>query len=67
MTDPVLMLAELTPEWVTACLQRHDYKVVVQSVTSRPIGTGQVGATYRLSLDYAGDADGAHGELGVNW
>ena len=59
MTEPVLTLAELTPIWLTACLQRHGHNVVVQSVTSRPIGTGQVGATYRLSLDYVGAADGA--------
>ena len=59
MTNPVLTLEELTPQWLTACLQRHGYNVIVQSVTSRPIGTGQVGATYRLSLNYAGEADGA--------
>ncbi len=53
MSDPVLTLAELTPDWLTDVLTRNDIKARVAGVSSQPIGTGQVGATYRLTLDYA--------------
>jgi hypothetical protein len=52
MTDPVLSLAEITADWLSACLQRHGYAAQVMGFTASPIGTGQVGATYRLTLDY---------------
>lgn len=49
MSNPVLTLAEITPEWLSRLL-RCD----VASVVTTPIGTGQVGATYRLTLAYTG-------------
>jgi hypothetical protein len=52
MTDPVLTLAEITPEWLSHTLQRHGMDVTVATVDAVPIGTGQVGATYRLTLGY---------------
>ncbi|MFZ1367319.1 hypothetical protein [Sphingorhabdus sp.] len=44
---PVLTLEEITADWLSEILQAR-----VVSVTATPIGTGQVGATYRLTLDY---------------
>lgn len=49
MSQPVVTLAEMTPEWLSELLRQ---KVV--SATATSIGTGQVGATYRLELEYAG-------------
>jgi hypothetical protein len=45
MTNAVLTLDEITPEFLSKLLQRD-----VASLTAAPIGTGQVGATYRLTL-----------------
>jgi Phosphotransferase enzyme family len=45
LSNPVLALAEITPEWLSALLGRN-----VDCVDATPIGTGQVGATYRLRL-----------------
>ncbi len=52
MTNPVLGLAEFTADWLTDCLQRAGSPARVTGFSAQPIGTGQVGATYRLSLDY---------------
>ena len=41
MTDPVLSLAEITADWLSACLQRHGYATQVMGFTASPIGTGQ--------------------------
>jgi Phosphotransferase enzyme family len=46
MNDPVLTLAEITPSWLSGLLDCE-----VTSVNAAPIGTGQVGATYRLTLE----------------
>jgi hypothetical protein len=46
MNNPVLALAEITPEWLSELLHRD-----VHSVRVMAIGTGQVGATYRLTLE----------------
>lgn len=59
MTEAVPTLAEMTPEWLTQRLRENGYDVTVAAVKTGPIGTGQVGATYRLSLTYAGLANGA--------
>lgn len=59
MTEAVPTIADMTPEWVTNCLRANGYDVTVTAVESGPIGTGQVGATYRLKLTYAGDPKGA--------
>ena len=44
----VLTLAEITPQWLSDLLGCS-----VAAVTVNAIGTGQVGATYRLGLEYA--------------
>lgn len=59
MTNPVLGLADLTPNWLTQCLHSHGIHAVVESVTAQAIGTGQVGATYRLSLNYVSASSNA--------
>lgn len=43
---------DITPEWLSTALGTG-----VDSVTSQPIGTGQTGATYRLTVTYAGATD----------
>ena len=47
---------DITPEWLSAALSRHDKPVQVSRVDVAAIGTGQTGATYRLSVGYASDA-----------
>jgi Phosphotransferase enzyme family len=46
MSNPVLALKDITPDWLSGLLSNK-----VTSVASTPIGTGQVGATYRLKLE----------------
>lgn len=45
MNNPVLSLSDISPEWLSQLLQSE-----VSHVSATPIGTGQVGATYRLTL-----------------
>jgi Phosphotransferase enzyme family len=45
MNQPVLSLNNITPDWLSQLLQCD-----VTGVSAKPIGTGQVGATYRLTL-----------------
>lgn len=40
---------DITPEWLSSALRAD-----VTAVTAQPIGTGQTGATYRLSVTYGG-------------
>lgn len=47
--DPV----DLTPEWLTAALRSGGHEVTVRSVSHERIGTGQIGASYRLWLGFA--------------
>ena len=54
VTDPVPTLADLTPAWIGDLLQAK-----IASLTATSIGTGQVGATYRLTLDYGSRPPGA--------
>jgi hypothetical protein len=63
MNADVPALADITPEWLTNLLVEQGHDVEIVSVTATPIGTGQVGATYRLSLDYTGDAADAPATL----
>jgi hypothetical protein len=44
--------SDITPEWLSAALHAE-----VSTVSSEPIGTGQTGATYRLTVGYAGATD----------
>lgn len=45
--------ADVTAEWLTSVLRRADAGVTVTSVDTTPVGTGQTGATYRVSVGYA--------------
>jgi hypothetical protein len=45
VSNPVLALHEITPDWLSGLFERR-----VTSIEATPIGTGQVGATYRLKL-----------------
>src|SRR3546814_16480096 len=45
---------ELTPGWITAALDHGGHGLRVIDVVSERIGTGQMGATYRMHLTYAG-------------
>jgi hypothetical protein len=48
---------DVTAEWLTAALNSAGHSGVVRDVTFERIGTGQIGRSYRLSLDVApGDA-----------
>jgi Phosphotransferase enzyme family len=46
--DPV----DLTPDWLTAALRSGGHEVTVRSVSHERIGTGQIGASYRLQLGF---------------
>lgn len=50
---------ELTAEWLTAALSYAGHPVVVAAVTYERIGTGQIGANYRLRLHYTDRSDAA--------
>lgn len=45
--------ADVTPEWLGAALTRDGSPVEVRAVDTIAIGTGQTGATYRVSVTYA--------------
>jgi hypothetical protein len=47
---------EVTAAWLTGALQAGGHDLVVDSVAADRIGTGQMGATYRLRLGYSGPA-----------
>lgn len=49
----------LTPQWLTAQLQRAGHDVTVQAVQPTQIGTGQIGKCLRLALEYQGAAGDA--------
>jgi hypothetical protein len=53
MGEPVLLLSEITPEWLGDILRTNGFDPKIASFTAVPIGTGQVGATYRLSIEYS--------------
>ena len=46
--------AELTAEWITSALRTKLPDAHVRSVEREAIGTGQIGASYRLTLDGTG-------------
>jgi len=57
MTDQLEVVAEpedLTPEWLTRALGSTG-EFAVTTVESTPIGTGQMGSSFRLALTYEGD------------
>jgi Phosphotransferase enzyme family len=48
-------VTDVTPEWLSGVLSREGRDVRVQSLTATPVGTGQMGSTFRI----AADCDGA--------
>ncbi len=63
MTPALPTIDDLTPQWIEALLRDRGLDVGVESVAAEAIGTGQVGATYRLSLSYRQAAPGAPDSL----
>lgn len=49
--------------WLTALLQERGLDAVVEQVTARPIGTGQIGDSLRFEIDYAHAPAGAPASL----
>lgn len=45
-------IADITPQWLTAVLQLEGTDAEVHTITSTPIGTGQIASCYRLAIDY---------------
>lgn len=45
--------ADVTAEWLTSVLRSADAGATVASAETTPVGTGQTGATYRVSVTYA--------------
>ena len=57
MTQPIEIargVTDVTPQWLTAVLQHSGIEAQVATITAAPIGTGQIGSCYRLTIDYAG-------------
>jgi hypothetical protein len=55
LTDPVVDDPSLlTAEWLTAALASRGHEAEVRAVSYERIGTGQIGASYRLYLDAVG-------------
>ncbi|MFM9852531.1 MAG: aminoglycoside phosphotransferase family protein [Sphingomonadaceae bacterium] len=50
---------DISPDWVSALWQARGLDARVTDIAYEPIGTGQVGATYRFTLTYAGDCGAA--------
>ena len=44
---------DITAEWTTAVLEHNGVAATVRSVTTEPVGTGQMGSCHRLFIDYA--------------
>ena len=49
---------DITGEWLSAVLSSDGAPVRVSGVAVAPVGTGQTGATYRVSVSYADSASG---------
>jgi hypothetical protein len=49
----VATVEAITPEWTTAVLEHNGLRATVRRVTTEPVGTGQMGSSYRLFIDYA--------------
>ena len=56
---PIVPVTAITPDWMTAVLRAAGHAGIVESVSAHPVGTGQVGDSYRLELTYAGDPRGS--------
>jgi len=51
--------ADLTPAWVAAALATAGIAVTIDGVRTERVGTGQIGTSHRLHLDYADPAAAA--------
>lgn len=56
-TRGVSNVGQIDSHWLTAVLRASGLAVTVRGVESEPIGTGQMGSCFRLTIDYA-DGDG---------
>jgi hypothetical protein len=54
MEDVVDRPQELTPRWLSEALHLAGHDLTVADVAFERVGTGQMGTTYRLHLDYTG-------------
>ena len=54
-TDVADALVELTPEYLTEALHRGGHRLTVVTVHGERVGTGQMGTTFRLALEYDGE------------
>ena len=45
-------VTDITPQWLTTVLQRAGVDAEVEAIAATPIGTGQIGSCYRLTIDY---------------
>ena len=59
LSDP----RDLTPEWLSAVLQRSGHDVRVRALRSEAVGTGQMAHNERIFLEYEGPASGAPSTL----
>lgn len=57
--------SELTPAWITEVLRASGVDVAVAQVHVEQVGTGQIGASYRLHLDYERTVQGVPATLVV--
>ena len=57
MPPIVDVVDEIDAHWLTVALRQSGIAATVRSVTSEPVGTGQMGSCFRLRIDYA-DGDG---------
>ena len=55
MTDASNPADAITPDRITELLQAAGHLVTVKKVRCEPVGTGQMGASYRVGLTFAGD------------
>lgn len=56
LSPPVPDADGVDAAWLTAALRRAGFEVEVVSFEAKPIGMGQVGDTYRYTIDYRGAA-----------
>jgi hypothetical protein len=57
--DRVISFASVNADWVERLLKKHGLNVEISALSSAPIGTGQVGATYRFTPDYVHSVENA--------
>ncbi|WP_083211937.1 phosphotransferase [Mycobacterium intracellulare] len=50
--DIIERVSDASPQWLTAMLQHAGVDAAVRAVSTAPIGTGQMGSTHRLRVEY---------------